>query len=785
MFIIDSQKFTQQVNRSNYFLKSVQVILLFLFLTNNSFAQEYTISGSITDAETGEDLIGVAIFIMGTTTGTATNTYGFYSFSLPSGKHVVSYSYIGYRTITKDVTLTKDMTINIQLELDNSILEEVIVTSKRKDENIRSAEMGVENLNIKQIEKLPVIFGEKDILKTIQLLPGISATSEGSSGFTVRGGSPDQNLILLDEAPVYNASHLLGFFSVFNSDALKDVTVYKGGIPANYGGRASSVIDITMKDGNNKKFSASGGLGLISSRLTIEGPILKDKMSFIVSGRRSYADFIGQATNILDDDMDLYFYDINAKLNYRINQNNRIFLSGYLGKDVFSLGSGIGMNWGNATGTLRWNHLFNKKLFSNTTFIYSNFDYGFRVGDDVDMSSGIEDYGFKQDFFYYLNPENTIKFGLNTTRHSFNPGVLIFENEDSQEIVLDEKQAFESAIYISNSQKIGDRLTAEYGLRLSMFNQIGPGWANTYNDDNEKIDSVYYGKGQLMQSYFEYEPRVSFSYLLNESSSVKASYNRMAQYLHLLSNSTSGQPTDTWMPSSTNLKPQIVTQYALGYFKNFNNNKFEFSVEGYYKNMDNVVDYKDGTDILLNENIEAFILSGIGRSYGLEFYLKKKYGKFSGWISYTLSRTERKINGINNDNWYLAKYDKTHDLSIVGTYQFNKRMSLSATWIYYTGNAVTFPSGKYEYEGSQIPYYTERNGYRMPNYHRLDLNLHLDGKPNKRFQTSWDFSIYNAYNRYNAYSITFQESTTSPGTTEAVKLSLFGIVPSISWNFKF
>jgi len=445
----------------------------------------------------------------------------------------------------------------------------------------------------------------------------------------------------------------------------------------------------------------------------------------------------------------------------------------------------MGMSWGNTTGTMRWNHLFSNKLFSNTTLIYSNYDYAFRVGDDVDMNSGIEDYGFKQDFSWYLNPENTIKFGLNTTRHSFNPGVLTFENEDSQEVVLEEKQAFESAVYISNNQKIGARLTAEYGLRLSMFNQIGEGWANIYNEGNEKTDSIFYEKGQLMQTYFEYEPRISFSYLLNESSSVKASYNRMAQYLHLLSNSTSGQPTDTWMPSTNNLKPQTVTQYAIGYFRNFNDNKFEFSVESYYKQMDNVVDYEDGTDIMLNENIEAYILSGIGRSYGLEFYFKKKFGKLNGWISYTLARTEKKIDGINHNNWYQAKYDKTHDISVVGTYQLNKRMSFSAAWIYYTGNAVTFPSGKYGYEGFQIPYYTERNGYRMPDYHRLDLNFHLEGKTKKKFQTSWDFSLYNAYNRYNAYTITFQESETVPGATEAVKLSLFGIVPSVSWNFKF
>ncbi len=770
---------------SKFYSLFLLILVIGVFQTSYVSAQKFTISGKITDATTGEDLIGTTIYVDGTTTGTVTNTYGFYSLTLPKGNQKISFSFIGYKTIIKDLDLSKDLVINIQLNPDNSLLDEVVISSEKKDANVRSANMGVNKLDMKQIKSIPVLFGEKDILKTIQLLPGISASSEGSSGFNVRGGSSDQNLILLDEAPVYSASHLMGFFSVFNSDALKNVTIYKGGIPANYGGRASSVLDITMKDGNNKKLAVSGGLGLISSKLTVEGPIIKDKMSFIVSGRRSYADLVAKQSGALDDNMNLYFYDVNAKLNYKLNDNNRIFLSGYFGKDVFGFGSGMGMNWGNTTGTVRWNHLFSNKLFSNTSLIYSDYDYAFRVGDDVDMSSGIEDYGFKQDFTWYLNSDNTIKYGLNITRHSFNPGVLTFDNEDSNDVVLEEKQAFESAIYISNRQKLGDRLTAEYGLRLSMFNQIGEGTYNTYNEDNEIISSETFAKGEIMKTYFEYEPRLSFSFLLNETSSVKASYNRMAQYLHLLSNSTSGQPTDTWMSSTNNIKPQVVTQYSLGFFKNFKNNTYEFSIESYYKEMDNVIDYEDGTDIMLNKNIEASILSGIGRSYGLEFYLKKKYGKFTGWISYTLARTEKKIDGINNNDWYLAKYDKTHDLSIVGTYSLNKRLSLSASWIYYTGNAVTFPSGKYEYDGFQIPYYTERNGYRMPNYHRLDLNLHLSGKQKKKFQSSWDFSLYNAYNRYNAYTISFRESETVPGATEAVKLSLFGIVPSISWNFKF
>ncbi len=766
-------------------LNTKLVYLLFILMTGPSvFAQQFTISGRITDAANGEDLIGVTVWENGTSIGTTTNVYGFYSITLPEGKHSITYSYIGFVTQTLELAFDRNKTIDIRLFSASTELEEVEVTAERKDQNITSTQMSVEKINMKQIEKIPVFMGEKDILKTIQLLPGISSISEGGSGFSVRGGSIDQNLILLDEAPVYSASHLMGFFSVFNSDALKNISVYKGGIPANYGGRASSVLDISMKDGNNQKFEASGGIGLISSRLTLEGPIIKDKMSFIISGRRSYADLVAKSAGFFDDDMNMYFYDLNAKVNYKINDKNRIFLSGYFGKDDFGF-ENMGMNWGNTTGTLRWNHLFSNKLFSNTSLIYSKFDYGFNMGSNASMSSGIEDLGFKEDLTWYLNPLNTVKFGFDVKQHTFNPGELLYTDSEITEIVLDKTSAYESAAYISNNQKITEKLSAEYGLRLSMFNQMGEGWSNTYNENNEKVDSVFYGSGEVMKTYWDFEPRLSFNYQLNKSSAIKLSYNRMAQYLHLLSNSTSGQPTDTWVPSSTNIAPQSASQYALGYFKNFADNEYEFSVESYYKDMNNVTDYEDGTDIMLNENIEAYILQGKGRSYGLEFYLKKKYGRFNGWVSYTLARTENKIDGINNSEWYPSKIDKTHDISIVGNFDINKRLSVSAAWVYYTGNAVTFPSGKYEYDNQIWSYYTDRNSYRMPNYHRLDLNLHLKGKETKRFQSSWDFSLYNAYNRYNAYSISFEESEANPGQTEAVKLSLFGIVPSVTWNFKF
>jgi hypothetical protein len=747
----------------------------------------YTISGKVTDNATGEDLIGATIYIASLHTGTVTNSYGFYSLTVPKGNYELTISYIGYANQFQKVDLLQDLTLKFSLVQNQKELGEVVVSTEGRNHNVTSTEMGVEKMSMKQIESIPVLLGEKDILKTIQLMPGISSVSEGSTGFSVRGGDIDQNLILLDEAPVYSASHLMGFFSVFNSDALKDMSVYKGGIPANYGGRASSVLDITMSDGNSKNFAVSGGIGLISSRLTLQGPIIEDKMSFIVSGRRSYADLMGKAVSLIDDNMKLYFYDLNAKLNYKINDNNRIYLSGYFGKDDFGFGD-FGTDWGNTTGTLRWNHLFGKKLFSNTTLLYSNYNYGFNMGANNHMSSGIEDYSLKQDFTFYKNPNNTLKFGFNTSYHIFNPGELQFNSGDStnsMEIVLDKKQALESAIYFSNNQKFNARFSADYGLRLSLFNQLGEGWNYVYNNENERTDSTFFNKGAIMQTYYGIEPRLSLNYRLSENSSLKGSYNRMSQYMHLLSNSTSGQPTDTWMPSTSIVKPLTVNQFSTGYFRNFFNNSLEFSVEVYYKDMQNISDYENGADLMLNANVEAQILSGKGRSYGAEFYLKKKYGKLNGWISYTLSRTENKIDGINNNLWYNAGYDKTHDISIVANYDISKRSSLSATWVYNTGNAVTFPSGKYEYDGNILEYYTERNGYRMPDYHRLDLNYHLKGKAHKRFSSSWDFSVYNAYNRKNAYTITFQESETNPGQTEAVKLSLFGIIPSVTWNFNF
>lgn len=759
------------------------LLLLFWLASISANAQDkFTISGKITDASTGEDLVGVTVFTADKTSGTITNAYGFYSLTLNKGEQQINYSYIGYSTQINTINLDENKVVNISLGMDKTNLEEVVVKAEKKDQNLTSTEMGVEKIDMKAVEKIPVLFGEKDLLKTIQLLPGISAASEGSSGFSVRGGSIDENKILLDEATVYSASHLLGFFSVFNSDAIKGMKVYKGGIPSNFGGRTSSVVDISMRDGNMKNFTASGGIGLISSRLTLEAPIVKDKSSFIVSGRRSYADIIAKGLDVIESGTDLYFYDLNTKVNYKISDNDRIYLSGYFGEDDFGVGD-YSMDWGNTTGTVRWNHLFSPKIFSNTTFIYSEYDYGFDLGDDGSLSSGINDWNFKEDFTWYSNPKNTVKFGFTTTYHTFNNGEFYFDDNTISDIVIPEKYALETAVYITNNHKITPKLSADYGLRFSMFQQFGEGDNYTYDDDNEIVDSEHFDSGEIMQAYAGLEPRLALNYRLSGTTSFKLSFNRMNQYLHMLSSSTSGLPTDTWMPSTALVEPSVTNQYALGLFKNFKDNNYEFSIETYYKGMQNVTDYEDGTTVILNEDIEAYILQGEGRSYGAEFYIKKKYGKFTGWLSYTLSKTEKKIDGINDGEWYNSYYDKTHDISIVSSLQVSKRVALSANWVFYTGNAVTFPTGSYEFDGITYPYYTSRNEDRMPNYHRMDISMHLDSKNKRRVKSSWDFSIYNIYNRKNAYSITFEENDS--GDTEAVKTYLFGMIPTVTWNFKF
>ena len=764
-------------------IKNYLIIALFLFSGSIVSAQNFTISGYMRDAMSGEELLYATVFAEGTTSGVSTNLYGFYSLTLPAGEYTINYSYVGFESIAFKINLNQDVRKDIELGGDVQELNEVVVVAKKEDENVTNTEVSVVKLDIKDAKKIPVLFGEQDILKTIQLLPGVSANSEGGSGFFVRGGDADQNLILLDEAPVYNASHLLGFFSVFNSDALKDVKMYKGGIPAQYGGRASSVMDVRMKNGNMKEWEASGGLGLISSRLTIEGPLQKDKGSIILSGRRTYLDVVAGLVSEDFADLSLYFYDLNLKANYKIGEKDRLYFSGYLGRDELGT-EDFGFDWGNQTMTVRWNHTFNNKIFLNTSFIYSDYDYGFKVqngGIDIDLNAGIYDYNLKQDYTYFLNPKNKIEFGWNGIYHQFKPTVFSFNNTATD--AAQEQYALEGGVYVSNNQKLSDKFSMNYGLRLSTMSNIGSYTEKEYSETDEIIKETTYETGDFYNTYVNLEPRINTTYLLDSKSSVKASYNRNVQYLQLLSNSTSGTPTDMWIPSSSLVKPTLADQVSVGYFRNFNDNNYKFSVESYYKNLQNTVDYENGAETFGNPDIEAELVFGKGRAYGIEFLLEKTKGNFTGWASYTLSKSERQFDEINGGEWFSARQDRTHDISLVGAYQINPKLILAATWVYSTGDAVTFPAGKYYVDGSLINLYTDRNADRMPDYHRFDLGVTWTLKDTERFYNDLNFSVYNVYNRKNAYSITFAEN--EAGQTEATRLALFGIVPSVSWNFKF
>lgn len=772
-------------------ISKIQIIIMLLFINIVAFGQKnITISGYVKSSDHGEGLIGSTIFIEELKTGTITNTYGFYSLTIPDGKYTIRYSYMGFETKRMPIDIREDKVIDIELNPAALLIDEVVIHGDVEDKNIRSTDMGVVKLSPLETKAIPVIFGEQDILKTLILLPGVNAGTEGTTGFYVRGGGVDQNLIILDEAPVYSAAHLMGFFSVFNSDAIKDVELYKGNAPANYGGRLSSILDIKMNDGNSKKFSTSGGIGLLSSRLTVEGPIEKDKSSFIVSGRRSYADmFLIFSKNKTYRKTDLYFYDLNAKANFTLDEKNKVFFSGYFGRDVFDIEDQFGLRWGNKTATLRWNHIFNNKLFLNSSLIFSNYDYGFGFNLSNNMlyiNSGIQDLNLKEDFQYFINANNKLKFGINAIRHTYHPGEIESENDEFfNSIFMGKKQAYEGAAYISHELSVTENLNLSYGFRFSGFMAVGPDTVYTYNDDDEIINTEAFDKGEIIKKYGVIEPRININYIINDKSSVKISYSRNAQYVHLLSNSSASLPTDVWIPSSKNVKPQVADQIAAGYFRNFNDNMFEASAEVYYKSMKNQIDYQNGAEILLNKNVESQLVFGKGRAYGVELYVKKRKGKLTGWVGYTLARTEKSMKAISDGIWYPAKQDRTHDISIVAIYQLNKKWNFSANWVFNTGNAVTFPSGKYQIGDQTVPVYTERNAYRMPNYHRMDIGATYTPKKKKRWESSWNFSIYNVYGRKNPFSLTFQENEDNPGQTEVVRLALFQVIPSITYNFKF
>ncbi|NQV53522.1 MAG: TonB-dependent receptor [Flavobacteriales bacterium] len=775
-------------------------VLLFICLA--SFAQDkVTLSGYVKDGDTGEGMIGSTVLVKELSQGTSSNEYGFYSLTLTPGTYTIEWSFIGYTTVSEQIDFTKNATRNVELSFGQQLLNEVVITGEREDEALTSVEMSVEKLDMQQVKKIPQLLGEADIIRSIQLLPGVTTVGEGATGFNVRGGNIDQNLILLDESPLFSSSHLFGFFSIFNADAIKDTKLYKGGIPAKYGGRLSSVLDIRQKEGNSKHFSASGGLGLLFSRLTIEGPILKDKVSFIVSGRRSYFDiFFPLANNDAINDSRLYFYDLNGKINWTINEKNRVYVSGYFGDDVFNLTDLFSTRWGNKTFSLRWNHLFSERIFANFTGVFSDYTYNLGAdfgGQGFDWRASIRNYSAKADFTYFLNPENKIEFGWHSILYDFSPGKADASFEVGDEIQefsfeVPPIPAFETALYFSNEHKISPRLTLTYGIRYSAFAQLGEGTIYDYDNDqpvgNPIVDSTLFGTGEIVKYYHGPEPRFSANYQINELSSVKASYNRMRQYIHLISNTTAATPVDIYMPSGKYIKPAIADQVGLGYFRNFLDNRYESSTEVYYKHFQNLVDYKDEAELLLNNTLETELYTGRGRAYGLEVQIKKKRGKLTGWISYTLSRVEREVEQINNGEAYPANWDKTHDISVVLSYDITKRINVSSNFAYMTGRPITYPDGRFQFGGVTAPLYTNRNGARTPAYHRLDLSAYvalLD--PEKRKATlDLAFGAYNLYARKNPYSIFFQEDPDSPGRTQAIQLSIYAtIIPYVTLNFSF
>jgi hypothetical protein len=798
------------IKTSTMITKKISLFLIIIFTTFTSFSQDkFTLSGTIKDSKNNETLIGVNIYIPALKIGTTTNEYGFYSITVPRGEHQIEISYIGYQTIQQTINLNQNTKNNFYISESGEELQEVIITDNKGKINIKSPEMSVNKLSISTIKKMPVVLGEVDVLKSILLLPGVTNAGEGASGFNVRGGGADQNLILLDEATIFNSSHVFGFFSVFNPDAIKDLKLYKGGIPARFGGRASSVLEIYQKDGSSKDFHVNGGIGLISSRLLVEGPIVKDKGSFLIGGRGSYAHLF---LKLSEDNKDnsAYFYDLNAKFSYKLNDNNSLYLSGYFGRDVFSLNKSFTNIYGNSTLNLRWNHLYSNKLFSNLSLIYSDYYYGL----DLDFvgfkwDSGIKNYNIKYDFKHYISDKFKLNYGLNGIYYEFNPGTIKPSSTDSgiNPDQLDKKYAFEPSVYLDAENQLSKKITVAYGLRYSLFYRLGSSTVNYYDNNSPVVfnsdmqiyekgtptSTKYFGKNKVIQDYNNLEPRLAISYQLNEDQSIKASYNRMAQYLQLISNTSSPTPLDVWMPSDNYIKPQIADQVALGYFRNIKGGDYSLEVETFYKKIQNRLDYIDGADLIANNAIEQVILNGRMRAYGLEIMVKKNTGKFNGWISYTLSRSEQQTPGrtpeeigINDGQWYSSAYDKTHNLAVTSAYNLNEKWSFGANFVLQSGQPVTYPNGQYEYLGITVPSYGLRNENRLPAYHHLDISATLTPRKNKdrNWEGEWVFSIYNLYNRSNAASINFRQNSDT-GINEAVRFSIFGIVPAVSYNFKF
>jgi hypothetical protein len=786
------------------------IYLLIVLVSFTAFSQEKnTLSGTIYDDKNNETLIGVSIYIPELNAGASTNEYGFYSITVPSGIYTLQIQYLGYRTITETLTLSEKTSKSFSLIEASESLNEIVIESNIERLNLKTPQMSVNNLTSSTIKQIPVVLGEADIIKSLILLPGVTSAGEGASGFNVRGGAADQNLILLDEAIVFNSSHLFGFFSVFNPDVIKDVKLYKGGIPAKYGGRLSSVLDIYQKEGNSKDFNITGGVGLVSSRLLIEGPLEKEKSSFLIGGRSSYAHLI---LPLFDNDNKAYFYDLNTKVNYRVDDNNNLFLSTYFGKDVFGINDSFVTKYGNTVVNLRWNHLFTDKLFSNLSVIYSDYFYGL-VLDFVgfEWDSGITNFNLKYDFKNYLSEKIKLSYGINNIYNKFNPGKIIPNRTDSGIVAskLIDKYANEFAAYIDVEHKINDKLRLQYGMRYSNFTRLGQDALNTYenneavlyNNEFKKYESAEatgtetFKRSDVISSFNNFEPRFSVSYTLDSKTAIKASYNRMVQYLHLLSNTASPNPLDVWAPSGKYIKPQLLDQYAVGYFKSLKDGKYTLETEAFYKDIQNRIDYINGANLVANNQIETVILNGKARAYGLELLIKKNEGKLQGWIAYTLSRSEQLTPGrtadepgINSGEWYSTPFDKTHDFSINASYKVNEKWKFNSNFVFQTGQPTNYPVGQYEVQNLNVPIYDDnkRNADRLPTYHRLDIAATLTPEKNKnrRWQGEWVFGIYNLYGRQNAASLAFRQNRET-FENEAVQTSIFGVVPSVTYNFKF
>lgn len=782
-----------------------RILLLLLIITGITTiarAQErVTINGYIRDIANGEELIGVTVYIPQAKAGTTSNSYGFYSLTVPPGNYHVQFSYVGFRTITLEIDLREDMTRNIDLETEATYIQEVVVEDERIDANVVDLQMSRNTLDMNQVRKLPALFGEIDIIKNIQMLPGVISAGEGTSSFFVRGGSADQNLILIDEAPVYDPSHLFGLFSVFNADVIKESELYKGGIPSRFGGRLSSILEVRTKDGNNKEFHGTGGIGTLASRIMVEGPIKKEKSSYIVSARRSYADLFLRAAN---EDNLVYFFDVNAKVNWRHSNNNRFFAAVYMGRDDFSFSDDAGFSWGNATATFRWNHLFNDRLFSNTSLIASNFDYMLEIFDPAQglkWSSNLQEVSLKNDLSYFLNFNNELSFGYHLTGRRFSPGTIEPNSPGSifTTVELQKLYAIDHALYVSNQQRLGERLTLDYGVRLSIFQQVGKSDIYQYEDPRDNVnivhtDTLHFGPWENIKTYVNLEPRAGLRYILKPGQSLKASYNRMVQNTHLIASGTVPVPFNTWNPSGYYLKPQIADQYAAGYFRNFYDNTYELSVEAYYKSMRNVTDFADNAQLFFNEDLSTEFRQGKSSSYGVELMLSKTKGRLSGMVAYTWSKTVREIEGVNLGNEFFANYDRRHVININATYELNQRWALGASFNYGTGRPITLPAGKYEYGIYNPDVITERNGYRLTDYNRLDLSATLKPRPrpDRKWSGEWVFSIFNAYNQQNPFTVYTRTKQDDDGNVigdgtekEARLVYLFPILPSVTYNFKF